>query len=432
MKLESLLQAPVDDRCKGIPGGTPPVPLGEIGRQGWNLLREDLPLPLAVLRRSALEHNSRWMRRFLEQTGARLAPHGKTTMSPQLFQLQLEDGAWGITVATVHQLQVCRRFGVDRVILANQLVGAQAIRYVLDELHRDPGFDFFCLVDSVEGVRALAAAAREHPLDRPVQLLLEGGLPGGRTGCRDLCCAVEVAEEVRRAAPELILRGVEGFEGLIPGPTPEAAEEGVRRFLEFLVEIALECRRRGLFAAAPVLLSAGGSAFYDLVAERFARAGPGGDFEVVLRSGCYLTQDSRMYRDAFRRLALRSPGVAELGAGLRNALEVWSYVQSRPEPGRAILTMGKRDASFDADLPQPLSWFRPGAHAAPMPLDEEVRVTGLNDQHAFLQIPPESPLRVGDMVGCGVSHPCTTFDRWQLLFVVDDAYDVVSAVRTFF
>lgn len=432
MNLQNLLQSPIDDRFKGIPGGTHPFPLAEIGERGWNVLREDLPLPLAVLKQSALQHNSRWMRRFLEHSGARLAPHGKTTMSPQLFQLQLDDGAWGITVATTQQLQVCREFGVGRVILANQLVGRQAIRYVLDELHRDPDFEFFCLVDSVEGVRTLAAAAREHPVDRPVEVLLEGGFAGGRTGCRDLACAIEVAEEVRRAAPHLLLRGVEGFEGLIPAPTPESAEAGVQQFLEFLVEIALECKNRGLFAAGPVLLSAGGSAFYDLVAERFSAAGPDGDFQVVLRSGCYLTQDSRMYRDAFQRLVQRSPEVAMIGEGLRNALEVWGYVQSLPEPGRAILTLGKRDVSFDADLPQPLSWFRPGEHTLPRELEGELRITGLNDQHAFLQLPAEASFRVGDMIACGVSHPCTTFDRWQLLYVVDDAYDVISAVRTFF
>lgn len=432
MHLDSLLASSIDDRFKGIPGGTPAFPLAEVGRQGWNVLRGDLPFPLAVLRRSALEHNGAWMRRFLERFGAWIAPHGKTTMSPQLFAMQMEDGAWGITVATAHQLQVCRRFGVRRVVMANQLVDRQAIRYVLDELHRDPDFDFFCLVDSVAGVRMLAEAAREHPLSRPVQVLLEGGFAGGRTGCRDLACALEVAEEVRRAGPHLALRGVEGFEGLIPGAEPEETEARVREFLEFLLEVARECDRRDLFAPGPVLLSAGGSAFYDLVAERFAGAGLGREFRVLLRSGCYLTQDARMYRVAFRRLVQRTPEAAELGEGLRDALEVWALVQSLPEPGRAILTLGKRDAGSDAGLPEPLRWHRSGEHEAPLPLEGEHRITGLNDQHAFLQLPPDSPLRVGDRVVCGVSHPCTTFDRWQLLFVVDDDYDVVSAVRTFF
>jgi D-serine dehydratase len=182
--LGEILASTVDERTKGFPGGIGAMALGDIGKRGWNLLREDVPLPAAVLKRSALEHNSRWMRAFLARTGARIAPHGKTPMSPQLFDLQLDDGAWAITLATTHQVQVARRYGIKRIILANQLVGRQAVRYVLDELKRDPAFDFYCLVDSPEGVEALASAARLAKIGRPLQVLLEGGMQGGRTGVR--------------------------------------------------------------------------------------------------------------------------------------------------------------------------------------------------------------------------------------------------------
>lgn len=422
----------VDGRTKGIPGGTAPFPLEEVGLRGWNVLREDLPLPLAVLRESALEHNSRWMRGFLAASGAEIAPHGKTSMSPELFRRQLDDGAWGITVATVHQLRVCRDHGIVRVVLANQLVGRQEIRYVLDELHRDPDFDFYCLVDSAAGVRALADAAEAHPLERPVQVLLEGGYAGGRAGCRTRAEALEVAHAVRDAGPHLALRGVEGFEGLISGGSVEEQEARVAAFLDFLAEVALACEAEDCFAPGPVILSAGGSAFFDMVPERFSRTVLDGRVRTVIRSGCYLTHDSRMYRDAFARMRERTPGLASLGEGLRPALEVWGYVQSRPEPGLAILTLGRRDCGSDGGNPVPLAWFRPGADDAPRPLGEGYEVTHLNDQHAFLRVPQDSELAVGDMVACGVSHPCTTFDKWKLLFVVTDAYDVVSAVRTFF
>ncbi|MBI3517149.1 MAG: amino acid deaminase, partial [Proteobacteria bacterium] len=147
--LDALGASLLDHRVKGMPGGVAPFRLDEIGARGWNLLREDLPLPVAVLKQSALAHNGAWMRDFLQRSGAVIAPHGKTTMSPQLFQRQLDDGAWAITVATPQQLQVCRDMGFSRIVLANQLVGRQATRYVLDELKRDPAFDFYCLVDSV-------------------------------------------------------------------------------------------------------------------------------------------------------------------------------------------------------------------------------------------------------------------------------------------
>jgi len=425
--LDGLL---LDHRTKGIPGGTPPFPLGAIGVKQWNVLREDMTLPVAVLKDLALAHNGAWMRRFLDASGAAIAPHGKTTMSPQLFARQLADGAWAMTLATIQQVQVARDFGVDRIVLANQLVGRQAIRYVVSELKRDPGFEFYCLVDAAANVAALAAAAREAGLDRPLQVLLEGGYPGGRTGCRDLEAALDVARAVKQAAPVLALRGVEGFEGLFHGATTAETAGQVARFLDFLVEIAITASQQDLFAPGRLLLSAGGSAFYDMVAKRFAAAGIDREVMVLTRSGCYLTHDSVLYREAFADLVARSPELAQLGPGLQPALEVWAYVQSWPEPGKVLLTMGKRDVSYD-ELPVPLSWCRPG-DARPRVIDDGHVVTGLNDQHCHMTVPAGSPLRVGDMVGFGVSHPCLTFDKWPVLYIVDDDYTVTGAVRTFF
>lgn len=432
MNVDTIERSLVDHRTKGIPGGTAPFALGEIGQRCWNVLRGDLPLPLAVLRESALEHNSQWMRHFLARSGAVIAPHGKTTASPQLFKRQLDDGAWAITVATLQQLQVCREHGIQRIVFANQLVGRPEIRYVLDELHRDPAFDFHCLVDSIDGVRMLCEAAREHPLQRPVQLLVEGGYASGRAGCRSLPQALEVARAVKEAEPHLALRGVEGFEGLISGDSSEEVDVQVAAFLDFLIEIAARCDEEGLFSPGPVLLSAGGSAFYDMVTDRFCQASLNGRLQVVVRSGCYLTHDSRMYKDAFREMLARSPELRSIGEGLRPALEVWAYVQSRPEPELAITTMGKRDCGFDAGFPVPLAWFRPGQHTRPEPLSAGYEITNMNDQHTFLRLPAESDLAVGDMVVSGISHPCTTFDKWQVLPVVNDHYDVTSAIRTFF
>jgi D-serine dehydratase len=424
----------LDGRVKGIPGNVAGFPLRSIGAKGWNLLREDLPLPVAVLRRSALTRNGAWMREYLALSGAVIAPHGKTTMSPQLFEQQIADGAWAMTVATTQQLRICRDSGIARIVLANQLIGRQAIGYVLGEIKRDSGFDFYCLVDSIANVERLAAAAREIAPGRPLQVLLEGGMAGGRTGCRDVAAALAVARAVKAAGPHLALRGVEGFEGLIHSDSPKDDAAAVARFLDFLGEMAVACEQAGLFASDKLILSAGGSAFYDIVVERFRRAGVKREFLLVIRSGCYLTHDSKMYREAFEHIRERHPEVAKLGTGLEPAFEVWAYVQSRPERTKAILTMGKRDVSYDVDLPMPLKWFRPGAggsNAVRAVMPGHV-VTGLNDQHCHMKVPEDSPLAVGDMVGFGISHPCTTFDKWQVVPLVDDDYTVVSAIKTFF
>ena len=419
----------LDERVKGVPGGVRDLRLGDVGHKGWNLLREDLPLPAAVLKAPVLDNNSRWMTRFLEASHAVIAPHGKTTMSPQLFQRQLADGAWAITVATVGQLQIARRFGVKRIVLANQLVGRQAIAYVIGELAQDPGFEFYTLADSIEGVAKIAAEARRAGLKRPVNLLLEGGMMGGRTGCRTREEALAVARSIRDSAPWVALRGVEGFEGLVQGPM-EDREKAVTAFMDFLLGIAQDCAKEKLFAAGPVILSAGGSAFYDIVAKKFGSAGIG-DTLLLLRSGCYLTQDSASYRNFFARLQDRSAVAGKVAGGLQAALEIWTYVQSRPEPGRLILTAGRRDLGSDADMPIPLYWARPGRDKGVTPLVGH-KVVELNDQHAHVSVPADSPLQVGDMVALGISHPCTTFDKWQLIYLVDGAYNVTGAIRTFF
>ena len=427
--IESLL---IDDRYKGIPGGTPALPLKDLGRQGWNVLRGDVPLPLAVLKESALAHNRSWMQRFLAISGAQFAPHGKTTMAPQLFQMQLEDGAWGITLATMQQVQVARRFGCSRILLANELIDPRAIDYIVEELARDEGFELLCLVDSVVGVEALAATVRKHGLKRPLEVLLEGGIAGGRTGCRGLDEALEVARAVKRHSPHLALCGVEGFEGIIAEATPQASAAKVKEFLGFLLEIARRCDQEGMFAAGKVVISAGGSEYFDLVAEILPRSGLKRETQIIIRSGCYLTHDSDLFVELHRKLEDRTPTVKGLGDPPRGALEIWTHVLSRPDPTRAILGIGKRDASHDARLPVPVLWFRPGLHQAPQPIPPGHMTFKLHDQHALLNISEDSPLQIGDLVACGISHPCTTFDKWRLLALVDDQYNITGGVHTFF
>jgi len=423
--------AALDGRTKGLPAGVDALAPGAIASRGWNVLREDLPLPLALLKASSLDHNARWMRAFREAAGVALAPHGKTSMSPELFQRQLADGAWGITVATVQQLRVARDAGVARVLMANQLVGRQAIGYVLDELARDPAFEFFAVVDSVDLVDQLAAAARARKAGRPLSLLVECGFAGGRTGCRTVDEAMEVARRIAAAAPFLRLAGVEGYEGSVPGKTIEEREAGIACFVAFMAEVARRGIDEGLVDADPVLLSAGGSAYFDLVTA-LPRAVGDRRAEVVIRSGCYLTHDSDSYAQAAARMRERTPAVASLGEGLRDAVEVWSYVQSRPEPALAILTMGKRDVSYDLHLPFARWRFRPGVDRHPTAMPVDAAITALNDQHAYLTLSPGDDLRVGDMVGCTISHPCTTFDKWRFMPIVDDDYRVVDAITTRF
>jgi len=421
----------VDGRTKGLPPSCGDLRLSEIGAEGWRLLAEDLPLPAAVLREAALANNSRWMRDFLRRTGAQLAPHGKTTLSPQLFARQIEDGAWGITLSTAQHVKVALAAGVRRILLANEPVAPAEIDYLLEVLRADPALELLCLADSVEGVRRLATAAAARPIGRPLGVLLEMGYRGGRAGCRDPEAALSVARAIRAAAPHLALRGVEGFEGLHQFLPAEEGAAAVAGFLRSLVEVAERLDAERLLDGRPIL-TAGGSAFYDLVMQAFTGAKLSQPAEIILRSGCYLTHDAGVYERSFREVRERSATARDIEGRFQNALEVWAYVLSVPEPGRAILGAGRRDFGHDAAMPTPLKIFRPGRDPRPRAAPTGWTVAAVNDQHAHLTLPPAADVAVGDMVALGVSHPCTTFDKWRLILVVDDAYRVTSAVQTFF
>jgi D-serine dehydratase len=422
----------VDPRTKGLPPDAGGLRLSQIGARGWNLLAEDLPLPAAILRDDALANNSRWMREFVRRTGAMLAPHGKTTLSPQLFARQMADGAWGITLSTAQHVKVARAAGVNRILLANEPVGPVEIGYLLDELAADPAFELYGLADSVEGVSRLSAAAAARAIGRPLNLLLEVGYAGGRAGCRDAESALAVARAVTAAGPHLALRGVEGFEGLHQHlPADEGAAQ-VADFLQAMVAIAERLDADGLFGSEPAILTAGGSAFYDLVMQAFAGARLSRPPQIILRSGCYLTHDAGLYERSFREVRERSAVARDVEGGFQNALEVWAYVLSVPEPRRVILAAGRRDFGHDAAVPSPLKVFRPGRDDKPRAASLGWEVVAVNDQHAHVTVPQGADIAVGDMIALGVSHPCTTFDKWRLILVADEAYAITSAIQTFF
>jgi D-serine dehydratase len=431
--LRPILAEVVDATTKGYPLSAAPLPLSQIGAQRWSLLEGDLPLPLAVIRDSALAHNHAWMRDFAAATGVLLAPHGKTTMAPQIFAQQLAAGAWGMTVANVQQLALCARVGVRRVIMANQLLGALEVRTVIGLLRRHPDLEFHFLVDSLAQLAAIeAAAASEPPPPRKLTALIELGVPGGRAGARTHDAALALARAIA-ASGSVSLSGLECYEGLqISGDSAHDAAT-VTALMQRMKELAIACDREGLFAGADVILTAGGSAAFDIVARelpmRLSRP-----VLTILRSGCYVTHDSGNYERLLAGVKARSGAEWQTRPGLQPALEVWSRVQSCPEPALAILTMGKRDASYDIEMPIAVKRFRPGPGAAMRPVPAGWTISGMNDQHAYLRWGADEadPPRVGDLIACGISHPCTTFDKWRVVFTVDDAYRVTGAIRTYF
>lgn len=402
----------IDFTFKSFPGSG--EPLADLAASGWNALRPPMGLPLLVLKQSALQNNLEQMAAYCERHGVALAPHGKTHMSPQLFALQQQHGAWAVTVATTWQAEVYRRNGVRRLLIANELIAAADLDWLARTLRLDPTCEMYVVVDSVAGVDRLAAAVANLG-GEPLPVLLEVGAHAARAGVRDVGSGVDVAEAVGRHET-LTLVGIEGFEGAVP-------PDRVREFLAGARTVLEELLRRDLVAGSPIV-TFGGSRSFDVVVDTIAAWDV--PVRVVLRSGCYLTHDHGQYAAAFSDQTGWRPGEQP---ALEPAMELWAVVASRPEPDLAIVGFGRRDASFDAGLPIPLTRRR-GDDS--LDLRGVAVVEHLNDQHAFVRLQGPDVLAVGDLVSLGISHPCTSFDKWRLIPVVDDDYAVVDAVRTFF
>lgn len=415
---------------KGYPRTQAPRRRSEVGAAGWNVLAGDLPLPLAVLKREALEHNLAWMQSRVREWGIDLAPHGKTTMSPQLFQRQLDAGAWGLTFATVTQLAVGVAAGARRTLIANQVVSDEDLAGIQMLLSQHADLRIVFLVDSLAQLALIEDWSSRHPASVPFEVMIEIGVDGARTGCRTHEEAIALATGLR-ASEAVRLVGIECYEGQGATGQSEPDTAYAKALMDRVEAVARHCDTQKLFETDEVLVSAGGSAIFDLVAGRL-RPALGAPVRGLLRSGCYVTHDHGFYKRMVSAVDERLG--CGCGESLVPAMEVWATVQSRPEAGLAILAVGKRDISFDLSLPVPIARAARGV-LQPGAVPAGWKITALNDQHAYLRWDAneeaEAP-KVGDRVGLGISHPCTTFDKWHWMPVVEHDYRVSDAVAMHF
>ncbi|HEY2793548.1 MAG TPA: alanine racemase, partial [Micromonosporaceae bacterium] len=340
--LDRLAGERIDWRHKGFPAWAEGLTIGELVARRAPV--SSFMTPLMTIDAAALENNLQTMARYCAEHGVDLAPHAKTTMSPQLIARQLAAGAWGVTAATIAHVRTYRAFGVPLILLANELVDPQALSWVAAELARDPGFRLICFADSVDGVRIMQRALSEAGAARTVDVIIDVGWPGGRTGCRTLDEGLAVADAIA-ASDRLRLVGAGGFEGALAHDRSDDGLATVRAYLHSVRSLIETLDRRGRFEGTDeVIATAGGSAYFDDVVEILGRGWSlSRPVRTVLRSGAYITHDDGHYR-ALTPLT-----------SFRPALRIRGRVLSLPEPGLALLDFGKRDAPIDLDLPEPLT-----------------------------------------------------------------------------
>ncbi|QDP95041.1 amino acid deaminase [Microlunatus elymi] len=374
--------------------------------------------PIFTIDLDAVAANIGAMQAWVDDHGASIAPHGKTTMCPALWQWQLDRGAWAITVANEAQLRVARSAGVHRVVVANEYLSPQGLSWLAHEQDADPEFEVIGWVDSVAGVEQMTAHLSSAGARRPVSVCVEIGHPSARAGVRDHDQALAIARAVV-ASPRLSLRGVAGYEGSVPSSDPADRVIKVKEFLTAMGERFTAIAP--LVEAPDALLTAGGSAFFDLVVEGLepvAQQVPGA--MLLLRSGAYVVHDDGMY-------AGLAPAVDRSGPRLTAAAHVWARVISTPEPDLALLDVGKRDIPYDAGLPI-VQKIVTGSGLADAP---PATVFNTNDQHAYVRLKRPDSLQVGDVVRLGLSHPCTMFDKWRTVLLTEGGR-IRGAVPTFF
>ncbi len=373
-----------------------------------NIFSSRFQFPIMVLKEIALKQNIDRMARFCKSVGAELAPHVKTTMSPQIAQMQVSAGAYALTIANFWQAEIFRNYGFKKLIIANEILDPAAIE-AISILNAKNKAEIIFYVDSLAGLDIIK---KHTPSNGKQNLFIEVGTNMGRGGVRDLDLAVAIAKNISED-DRLNLRGVTGFEGAVPNAArTEQGENFVTQFCKRIVEAA---NRIYLYKSSyKFIISAGGSAYFDIVAKELSKFDEPGI--LLLRSGGYVTHDSRYYEEIY-------PFKGSNDAFLP-AIEVWAQIISAPERGFGVLNLGKRDIGCDLHNPIPILKY-----------DGKLskfsgEVEKLNDQHGFLR--SNQNFAVSELIGLGISHPCTTFDKWRLIPLVNDNYDVVDCIHTFF
>ncbi|PCK88285.1 amino acid deaminase [Rhizobium sophoriradicis] len=423
----------IDERVRGFPPGHPPLPLAAIGTQGWKPYDGRMALPLISLDRQAFAGNVELMMAYVKSNSAEIAPHAKTPMSTALADTLLSAGAWGTTVADIRQAAVLLKAGQRRLFLANEIGGAAAARRLAALLSDYPEAELHVFVDSTALVEALASAWLERGDLPPLGLLVEFG--AGRAGLRSAAAAAAILDAILAVeTPSFRLSGIAAYEGAAATADPEETRLRIDALMAMTSDFLPKIRAR-IGRERPLLVTAGGSAFFDIVVARLSAAvAADPTCRLVLRSGAIFFHDHGVYERGLAGLDARGGfriggEIVSAAAGFRPALRIWAEVLSRPEPGLAISGMGMRDVAMDQDLPRPLALYRNGVHLADL---EGARVFRLNDQHAFMALADDSDVAVGDVIEFGISHPCTCLDRHAILYGLDPDHSVTAAYLTSF
>ena len=398
----------IEGKFKGFPIESYGKTLEQFLATKPNLFTANFQFPIMVIKESAVKNNIAQMMSFCNLVDAELAPHVKTTMSPQLAQMQVAAGATALTIANFWQASIFLKHGFKNLIIANEVLDPTAIKEIA-KINKQKQAEIIFYVDSI---LALEIIQKHTPVEGEQNLFIEIGTENGRGGVRELSLVEQIAQRIS-ADKRLNLIGVTGFEGAVPDAA--RGRRGEKKISKFCQKIVAAAELAYPYKSdQPFVISAGGSAYFDIVARELNK------FEkprrLLLRSGGYITHDHKYYEEIYP--------FASTDRSFQPAIEVWAQVISKPEKDFGVLNLGKRDIGNDLHNPIPIKSY-----------DGQVKsfsavIEKLNDQHGYLRGRQEFSL--AQLIGLGISHPCTTFDKWGLIPLVNDNYDLIDCLQTFF
>lgn len=313
---------------------------------------EALDTPALLVDLDAFEHNARRMADACARAGIAWRPHVKACKTPELARILLDAGAVGITCAKVSEAQAMADGGIDDILIANEVVGAEKVARLVG-LARNAAV---CVaVDDEANLTMIAAQA--VAADVTIDILVDVDVNLHRCGVAPddaaaLCLRVVELDGVR-------LRGLMGYEGHVMGLPPAEKERETR----ISGELLQQARRAAEAAGIEInLLSGGGS----------------GNYRFVLQHG--LLTELQAGGATLMDLTYEQMGVA----GHRRAFSLSAQVVS-VAAGRAAADAGWKATGRHTGLPEVVA--PPG-----------VRCVGLSAEHTHLALDDGATLRPGDRI----------------------------------
>ena len=351
------------------------------------MLKQELDTPTLIVDLEKLQHNIDDMAAFAAKAGVRLRPHAKTHKTPEIGRMQMDAGAAGLTLAKLGEAEVFVSAGLTDILIAYPIVGPTKLRRLFDLCERA---NITVVLDHPEIAEGLSRAAVERNQELSVLVEVNTGL--NRCGVEPGQPVVDLALTVAR------LPGLR-FDGLL-------THEG-----------------QAMAAGGPDQVRAAGLTAGEAMAETAALIRAGGLEVSVISVGLTATAkitatvaDITETRPGIYAFYDRGEVLHGVASWMDCAATVLATVVTRPALDRVIVDAGSKALSSDGILIQPPA---PGhGYVVGHP---DWSLEKLSEEHGWMKIPSDDPVRIGDKVEIIPNHICPVFNLFSEMVLVREA-----------